>query len=220
MRRRLLVGAAALIGAVILAVTTAFAPDCRAPSETHAISFAFAGDSTTAQPDSWIHQLTDPRITAVGGFARDGFTSQQVLSNITPVKADVLVVMLGINDLHFVQTENIENIVANVNRIVARVGVSRVIVSAVAPSDVTYWAPNAADSRSAQGRLNIALKRDSLAHEWTFVDPYSKIRTSDGGYRAGFTIDNIHPTVAGYAIVASAMTRSIRAQAVPAECGA
>jgi lysophospholipase L1-like esterase len=219
MRRWLLVGAAALIGAVILAVTTAFVPGCRASSQTQVISLAYAGDSTTAQPDSWIFQLTDPRITAVGGFAHDGYTSQQVLSNITSVKADVLVVMLGINDLHFVQTENIQGIVANVNRIVAKVGALRVIVSAVAPSDVTYWATNATDSRSAQSKLNIALKRDSVAHQWMFVDPYSQIRLSDGGYRNGYTADNIHPTAAGSAIVATAMTRFIVAAALPAECG-
>jgi lysophospholipase L1-like esterase len=219
MRRWLLIGVAALIGAGILAVTTAFVPGCHAPSRTQAISLAYAGDSTTAQPDSWLFQLTDPRITTVGGFAHNGFTSQQVLSNIAPVKADVLVVMLGINDLHFVQTENIQGIVANVNRIVARVGASRVIVSAVAPSDITYWATNATNSRSAQSTLNIALKRDSVAHQWMFVDPYSQIRLSDGGYRTGYTADNIHPTAAGSAIVASAMSRFIVAAALPAECG-
>ena len=209
--------ALALAG-VSISLLTAVAPRCSASSGPSPVTLAFAGDSTTAKPLSWLHQLNTSVIDPVGGFAHSGWTSGQVLAKLSRVKADVLVVMLGINDLHYSATDHIGDVIANVNRIVARVSAQKVILSAVAPSNVTHWWRDGSDSRAAQAALNVALRADAIDHGWDYTDPWARLRAKDGSYLPGYSLDNIHPTPAGSALVARSLTESILAIATPARC--
>jgi len=209
---------ALVLASVSISLLTAVAPRCSASSQASPVTLAFAGDSTTAKPLSWLHQLNTSVIDPVGGFAHSGWTSGQVLAKLSRVKADVLVVMLGINDLHYSATDHIGDVIANVNRIVARVSAQKVILSAVAPSNVTHWWRDGSDSRAAQAALNVALRADAIDHGWDYTDPWARIRAKDGRYLPGYSLDHIHPTPAGSAIVARSLTESILAIATPARC--
>lgn len=178
------------------------------PALADAVPFAYAGDSITARPDSWLHQLEgDDRLHAVGGYAHSGYRADQVLAEIGPVpQARVLVVEVGTNDVN--QAVPTEQTIANLNRIVRKVGAERVLVVAGPPSDWT-WSRWGADRRSGQIVLTDALHTDADAHGWAFVDPFRAIRAADGAYVPGSSRDGIHPTAEANRSVAAAMADAI-----------
>lgn len=179
---------------------------------TDAVTFAYAGDSITARPDSWLHQLEgDPDLHAVGGYAHSGYRSDQVLHEIGPVPdADVLVVELGTNDVN--QAVPVGRITANVDAVVRKVDAHHVLVVAGPPSDRTtsLWG---ADRRAGQLVLSRELRAEAQEHGWSYVDPFTAIRTSDGAYEPGTTPDGIHPTAAANVRVAQDMADAIEAAA-------
>ncbi len=178
------------------------------PAVPGAVPFAYAGDSITARPDSWLHQLEgDDRLHAVGGYAHSGYRSDQVLAEIGPVPAArVLVVEVGTNDVN--QAVPTERTIRDVDAIVRKVGAERVLVVAGPPSDWT-WSRWGADRRTGQIVLTDALHADAEAHGWAFVDPFTAIRAADGAYVAGTSPDGIHPTAAANRGVAQAMAAAI-----------
>lgn len=178
------------------------------PALSGAVPFAYAGDSITARPDSWLHQLeSDDRLHAVGGYAHSGYRADQVLAEIGPVpQARVLVVEVGTNDVN--QAVPLDRTIANVDAIVRKVGAARVLVVAGPPSDWT-WSRWGADRRSGQIVLTDALHADADANGWGFVDPFRAIRAADGAYVAGTTPDGIHPTGEANRGVAAAMAEAI-----------
>ena len=182
------------------------------PALADAVPFAYAGDSITARPDSWLHQLEgDPDLHAVGGYAHSGYRSDQVLHEIGPVPdADVLVVELGTNDVN--QAVPVGRITANVDAVVHKVDAHHVLIVAGPPSDRTtsLWG---ADRRAGQLVLSRELRAEAQEHGWSYVDPFTAIRTSDGAYEPGTTPDGIHPTAAANVRVAQDMADAIEAAA-------
>jgi lysophospholipase L1-like esterase len=216
--RRIAAGVAkGLAFAVAAAMTTALAvsfpeTDAGASQKPERITIAYAGDSTTAQPDSWLFQLRDPSIKIAGGFAHDGFTSWQIASRVEPVAADVLVVMVGINDFHRNRTNHIGLVLRQVDKIVERVGARHQLISAVAPSNITRHAGNGVDSQAAQEQLDDALAAHAQQKGWTFIDPYAEIRnrTTNGYSSPSYTLDGVHPTAQAYEMVAAQLRLGIR----------
>ncbi len=178
------------------------------PALADAVPFAYAGDSITARPDSWLHQLEgDDRLHAVGGYAHSGYRADQVLAEIGPVpQARVLVVEVGTNDVN--QAIPLDRTIANVDAIVRKVGAGRVLVVAGPPSDWT-WSRWGADRRSGQIVLTDALHADADSHGWAFVDPFRSLRAADGAYLPGTSPDGIHPTAEANRSVAAAMADAI-----------
>lgn len=174
-----------------------------------AVTFAYAGDSITARPDSWLHDVEgDTRLHAVGGYAHSGYRADQVLAEIGPVPdADVLVVELGTNDVN--QAVPTATTIANVDAVVRKVGARHVLVVAGPPSDWTSsrWG---ADRRSGQIVLSRALERDATDHGWSYVDPFTSFRLPDGAWVRGSTPDGIHGTAATNVVVARVLAEAIR----------
>jgi len=189
-------------------VTGALGPGDRAD----AVTFAYAGDSITARPDSWLHVLEpDTHLHAVGGYAHSGYRADQVLHEIGPVPdADVLVVELGTNDVN--QAVPTATTIANVDAVVRRVGARHVLVVAGPPSDWTTsrWG---ADRRSGQLVLSRALERDATDHGWSYIDPFTHFRTTDGAWVRGSSPDGIHGTAATNVVIARVMADAITAAA-------
>ncbi|WP_420369150.1 SGNH/GDSL hydrolase family protein [Curtobacterium sp. L1-20] len=173
-----------------------------------AITFAYAGDSITARPDSWLHVLEpDARLHAVGGYAHSGYRADQVLAEVGPVHdADVLVVELGTNDVN--QAVPTATTIANVDAVVQKVGAQHVLVVAGPPSDWTTsrWG---ADRRTGQLVLTRALERTAQDHGWSFVDPFTAFRLADGAWVRGSTPDGIHGTAASNVVIARVLARAI-----------
>lgn len=181
-------------------------------SRADAVTFAYAGDSITARPDSWLHVLEDDgSLRAVGGYAHSGYRSDQVLRAIGAVpEAEVLVVELGTNDVN--QAVPTRSTIADIGALVHKVGAHRVLVVAGPPSDRTtsLWG---ADRRSGQLSLSRALRTDAREHGWSYVDPFARFRLADGGWVRGTTGDGIHPTAEANQTVARAMADAIEAAA-------
>lgn len=185
-------------------VTGALGPGDR----SGAVTFAYAGDSITARPDSWLHVIeSDMHLHAVGGYAHSGYRADQVLHEIGPVPtADVLVVELGTNDVN--QAVPTATTIENVDAVVRRVGAQHVLVVAGPPSDWTssQWG---ADRRTGQLVLSRALERDATEHSWSYVDPFTEFRQADGAWVRGSSPDGIHGTAATNVLIARAMASAI-----------
>jgi lysophospholipase L1-like esterase len=157
-------------------------------------TFTYAGDSTTAQGSSWLGQITAADLTNVGGVAVSGATSAAILAQVAPVTADVLVVMLGVNDVRLGKTR--AEVKSNIADIVDIVGATRVLLCAIAPSDETDYGTSHLDRRTLGFALNRDLSQFAADNGWMFADPWSSIRLLSNGYASGATSDGVHPTPA------------------------
>lgn len=190
---------------LLLAATTAPAEASSRRSPSHLI--AVAGDSTTAQTSSWRDQMAQAGF-AFAGFAKSGYTSTQVLSNIQPSSADVLIVKLGVNDIRYgVPTAKI---LPTIEAIVTKVGQGNpnqiVIVSAVVPSDLVSYGPKRLDRQARGATLNAALEALAARKGWRFIDPDVSFRTLNNGFTTGTTTDGVHPSPDAYATEAAVIT--------------
>lgn len=216
----LLTSAALVLGFGVQAHATTPVP--RQPRDTVAVpvNVAYAGDSTTAQTNSWLCHIHAPDFNVVGGFAKSGYRTDQVLAAITPQPtADVVVIMLGINDIHAPGYSDLPGIIDRINQIAVKVDAQHVILSATAPSNITSYTRSdgtVVDPQKVQTQLNALIKSDALTMGYTYKDPFSSIRSSvTGGYHAADeTADGVHPSTAGYVIVAQELAPVIQAVAV------
>ncbi|MDR6970111.1 SGNH/GDSL hydrolase family protein [Leifsonia shinshuensis] len=179
------------------------------------IRFAAFGDSITASTDrlglpthwTWVATASTGDVHDVGGYRHYGDTTADILAGTQPIPdADVAVVMAGTNDAP-VDGEPDPRTLTNIEKIFDKAGVPRRILSAVAPRD---------DDRAAETlRLNEELRSLAARSGWTWVDPWTDVRTPDGRWRPGTTVDGIHPTPAsGHA--AGVVLRAAIVRAAPA----
>ena len=173
-----------------------------------AVRFAYAGDSVTARPGSWLRDLAaDPAVHALGGYAHSGYRADQVAALMPAVPgADVLVVELGTNDVN--QDVPATRTIAAINALVARDGAPHVLVVDTPPSDRTtsLWG---VDRRTGNAEMNRDLASDARHHGWTVIDPFAAVRTADGAYAPGTSLDGIHPTTAANTAIARRFARAI-----------
>lgn len=157
------------------------------------ITFAKAGDSTTAQGSAWPSHIDDAQLKDVGGLAVSGSTSAGILAQIEPVDADVLVVMLGVNDVRLGKTR--AETKSNIVEIVEIVGARHVLLCAIAPCNETDYGTDHLDRQSLGYALNRDLAQLAADRGWLFADPWSAVRLKSNGYVAGTTSDGVHPTL-------------------------
>lgn len=149
-------------------------------SITEADSPNFVGGQYGA--GSWVSHL-DPRIRVVGGWARGGATTDDMVRNVTAApNANTLVMLAGSNDL--ANRVPFDTTRANLERIAETVGTDRVVLSAIPPRD--------ADPAGAV-RFNEQLKALAQERGWEFIDPTAGIRDNNR-YAPGMSNDGIHPT--------------------------
>lgn len=178
-------------------------------SSVASIRYAVYGDSITEGNSadfvggelgslSWTSYLGSG-FTFAGGWAKGGVETDEMLANARPVIADVLVLLAGANDyahdVPFAQTA------ANLDGIVATTGVSRVVVSAVPPSDL------APDDAAA---FNVNLQKLAAARGWQFIDPMAELRAGTN-YARGMTSDGVHPTEAAAQLIGKGIAAAITA---------
>lgn len=156
------------------------------------ISYAAYGDSITEGNSaafvegefgslSWATYMGS-RFKFAGGWAKGGVQTNEMLANAKPVKAEVLVLLAGAND--YAHDVPFEVTAANLDGIVKKTGIKRVVVSAVPPSDEL---PQAATA------FNVSLKKHAAARKWQFIDPMGPVRNGEN-YAPGMSHDGIHPT--------------------------
>lgn len=185
-------------------------------ADGRAVPFAYAGDSITARPGSWLRDLAaTPAATAlvraVGGYAHSGYRSDQVLARMPVVHGeDVLVVELGTNDVN--QHVPTATTLRDVDRLVTQVAAPHVLLVAAPPSDHTtsLWG---VDRRTGNAALDRALVVDAHRHGWNEADPFAADRERDGSWVPGTSTDGIHPTTAANHAIAGRFAAAITAAA-------
>ena len=170
------------------------------------IQFAYAGDSITSDPNSWLYLMDDPTVVRAGGYAQNGRTSAQILQAIAPVPHDVLVIMAGTNDVRLGIAPT--TVVANLDQIVKKMGSTRVVIALTPPNDNLN--AKGINQRERGYNLNRALVNHAAKRGWLVVDPFSSFRRVTNGWVAGFSKDRIHPVPAASKAAADRMEVYIR----------
>jgi len=145
------------------------------------LTFAVSGDSVTARPESWRDQLGDRRLRLVGGFAEEGATSERSL-------ADVLVVMIGMNDVR--EGVPFEEMTANIEKIVRFAECQTPLICLVPPNNRT----NGTVNQRANGVVaNRHLFDLGSRRGWVVADPFAFARASNNSWGGGMSEDGEHP---------------------------
>ena len=171
---------------------------CAPAENASTVRFAVAGDSLTAWTNdsfpeptgdfadvTWLHWTISPTLELAGGYARQGARSTDVARQIDVVDADVLVVMVGSNDIGVAAPPQV---LAAISEIVERAGVDAVVLCAIPPQR-GYTTEMLAH--------NEALAALALENDWTFVDPWVSVRDGNGEWIEALTFDGVHPTAEG-----------------------
>jgi lysophospholipase L1-like esterase len=178
------------------------------------ITVSVLGDSNTAAhrrtlaeglaSGSWAAAAISPTYgtTLDGGWAMSGANSSMMLENTQRWRPDVLVIMIGTNDLarqgyELPWAKTRANIIASVAKALPK----RVLISAVAPLDVTDATPYPRDPTD-ELVYNARLRALASYEGWTFVDPWSRFRAPDGTWTdPNDTSDGVHGTRATWSSV-------------------
>lgn len=215
-------GLAALAAAAVVLTAVASSPTGPgAPSATPGVpaamsaapsppvSFAAVGDSITKANSvdltgfrvgdrSWVRYAAGSGLRFAGGWANGGAETATMVRNVLPVHADVLVIVAGTNDTaHGVPFSTTAR---NLLTIARKVGIERVVVSAIPPR-------NATPTVSVEFNRNLELF--VTAQGWTFVDAMAGVREGDQ-YADGMTRDGTHPTRRGAAVIGAAIAKAIK----------
>jgi hypothetical protein len=202
---------AALVAIVTLALVVT--PFAAARADEAPITIAVAGDSTTAQQNSWRYDLP-ATITVNGGYAHAGYTSTQIRDHITSARSSlILVVKVGVNDFRY--GTSVRTVIHNVWAIVAKGKTELVLISPIVPSNITSYGSHHYNRRALGVALNRALKATAAAHGWAYLDPDTAFRTSTGGYVTGTTRDGVHPDDAAYQDEAALFAAKIISMTTP-----
>lgn len=203
-RRQLLTTVA---GVTVLGVAACSSESEPAPAPTPRPTTLYAvGDSLTEgnSPNfanrefgdrSWVAHL-DPRLSVLGGWAKGGARTPDMVAGVTRSDAETLVMLAGANDTTSLPFETTAQ---NLATIVDKVGIARVVVSKLPPRD---------DQPDLNVRFNQSLEQLARDKGWHLIDPMADVR--DGiRFKAGMTSDGIHPTPAGATAIGQAMSTQI-----------
>lgn len=190
---------------------------CRYARENVALAHAprpdtvFIGDSIT---ENWVR--ADPEFFATRNVGRgiSGQTSSQVLvrfyQDVIALRPRVVHLMIGTNDLAGntgpTADETFQN---NVRAILDLAGVHgiEVVLAAIPPARDLYW--SGIDPRPRISKLNLWLQGEAARRAAKFVNYGKVLRSDDGGMRAAFSNDGVHPNRTGYARMRPLAERAI-----------
>ena len=201
-----LIISAVLLGAVLTAPHQHARPRSSPGTElallrTELRTYVAVGDSITAGmvqgtdrldtpgPTSWLNGEVEPRLLRVGGWAMPGRVTGDMLANVSPTAADVLVLLGGTNDLArgvpWADTQ------AHLLEIVTTVGAREALLVAIPPYDA---------DPAGRSAFNARLAALAARLHWRFLDPWTSVAV-DGAWVTGTSVDGIHPVPAVAAAV-------------------
>lgn len=173
-----------------------------APGENRVV---FMGDSIT---EGWDLAKSFPGKPYINrGIS--GQTSPQMLirfrQDVIDLKPKVVVILAGTNDI----AENTgpmtlrqsEGNLASMAQL-ARANGIRVVLCSVLPSVLFPWHPQVKNVASRIAALNQWIRPYAAQHHYVYVDYYSKMKDAAGGLPKNLSHDGVHPTAAGYAVMA------------------
>lgn len=152
------------------------------------VRIAYAGDSTTASPNAWKQYVDESAILPIGGHAFSGATSVDIAKGMPAVRASVLVVRVGNNDVYY--RYSYRSVLKNIDTIVKKSGVKRVLVVAACPNN--GWGRRT-HQLAGNEALNLRLKQYAATRGFEYIDPDTDFRREGGGFVYGYTKDGTHP---------------------------
>jgi lysophospholipase L1-like esterase len=174
-----------------------------APGETRVV---FLGDSIT---DGWgrgrgVFFPGKPYVNR--GIS--GQTTPQMLIRFQPdvvhLQPKVVVILAGTNDIAGNTGPStpamIEDNFASMAAIARQSGI-RVVLASITPADHYPWKPGI-DSVPAIHEVNDWLKAFCAREHLVYLDYFTAMADEKGGMKPGLSSDGVHPTAAGYAIMA------------------
>ncbi len=172
----------------------------------------FMGDSIT---ENWIH--ADPAFFASGFIDRgiSGQTSSQMLvrfmADVVALRPGVVHIMAGTNDIAGntgpITDEAIEDNISAMADLAAANGI-RVVLASIPPASAFPWAPTIVPGPRIRA-LNQWLRQFAAQRGIGYVDYYPLLADPDGGLRADYSGDGVHPGQAGYAVMAPSAREAI-----------
>jgi lysophospholipase L1-like esterase len=181
----------------------------------------FMGDSIT---ENWANMAAGFFTAERIGRGIGGQTTPQMLvrfrQDVIDLHPEVVHIMAGTNDISgntgpMTAEQTQDNIRSMVE--LARAHGIRVILASIPPADQFPWKPGL-DAANKIAAMNAWLKAYAARSGCVYADYWSVLKQANGlGMREGLSSDHVHPTVAGYAVMAPVAEAAIkRALAMPA----
>ncbi|MDB5669320.1 MAG: family lipase [Alphaproteobacteria bacterium] len=174
----------------------------------------FMGDSIT---DNWIN--LDPGFFADGRVDR-GISGQTTPQMLVRFRQDVILlhpravhIMAGTNDIAGNSgAATIATVQGNIESMaeLARAHGIRVILASIPPASAFPWSPGMKPAPQILA-LNAWLRAYARRNHFTYVDYHEAMADRDGGMKPGLSSDGVHPTAAGYGVMAPLALAAIRA---------
>jgi lysophospholipase L1-like esterase len=193
---------------------------CRYRAENRAVAASaggrpravFMGDSITEfwkayEPGFFSDRVLDRGIS--------GQTTPQMVvrfyQDVVSLRPRVVHIMAGTNDIAANTGPTSEdqfknNIAAMVD--LAQANGIEVVLASIPPTRRFSWRPELRPAGTVRS-LNAWLKRFAASRHATYVDYYAVLADADGGLKAEFTSDGVHPATAGYAAMNGLAERAL-----------
>jgi lysophospholipase L1-like esterase len=180
----------------------------------------FMGDSIT---ENWVKMAGEFFTLGRIGRGISGQTTPQMLArfraDVIDLHPAVVQIMAGTNDIAGntgpMTPEETQGNIRSMVELAHAHGI-RVIIASIPPADQFPWKPGL-DTGNRIAAMNAWLKAYAARAGCVYADYWNALRTDGLGMREGLSSDHVHPTKAGYAIMAPVAERAIkRALALPA----
>jgi lysophospholipase L1-like esterase len=174
----------------------------------------FMGDSIT---ENWANMASDFFIAERIGRGISGQTTPQMLlrfrQDVIDLHPTVVQIMAGTNDIAGnTGPMTPEQTQANIRSMVelAHAHGIRVILASIPPADQFPWKPGL-DAAGEIVAMNAWLKHYAARSGCVYADYWSALKQANGlGMREGLSSDHVHPTKAGYAVMAPVAEAAIK----------
>ncbi|MEO7273281.1 MAG: GDSL-type esterase/lipase family protein [Vicinamibacterales bacterium] len=179
-----------------------------------ATEVVFMGDSIT---DAWVQPRYGQFFPGkkYTGRGISGQTTPQMLlrfrQDVINLKPKVVVILAGTNDIAGntgpTTDEEIQGNLTSMSELAANAGI-KVVFTSITPTSAYHLAnPNAAPQTSTRPlarirAINDWMKAYAASHKQVYVDYYSAMIDDKGMLKSELSGDDLHPTAAGYAIMA------------------
>jgi acyl-CoA thioesterase-1 len=167
----------------------------------------FYGDSIT---DAWGNRPDKWPFFAGKGYIDRGISGQTTAQMLIRFRQDVIdlhpkVVLLlaGTNDIAGnLGPASLQMVADNITSMVqlAHANGIRIVLCATLPADHFSWRKDAKPAEPIR-ELNAWMKHYAAEQKLVYVDYYAALTNANGGMKEGTSLDGVHPTAAGYAIM-------------------
>lgn len=173
----------------------------------------FFGDSIT---ELWIKR--DPTLFQNDVLDRgiSGETTSQMLvrfrQDVIDLHPAVVQILAGTNDIAGnTGPTTLAQIQGNIQTMaeLAKAHGITVMLASIPPSLKYNWQPSV-DPRPSIAAMNAWLKAYAKRNGFIYIDYYAVLNDGNGGYKAGYSSDGVHPSVAGFAAMRPVAQRAVK----------